>query len=41
MRKFRPRIRREVVGKMLDYALHTTAYWKLEDIWASFAKTCE
>jgi hypothetical protein len=35
------RIRREVVGQMLDYAANALAYWSLADIRARFAAQCE
>jgi hypothetical protein len=35
------RIRREVVGQMLDYAANALAYWSLADIRARFASECE
>jgi hypothetical protein len=35
------RIRREVVGQMLDYAANALAYWSLADIRARFATACE
>lgn len=35
------RIRREVVGQMLDYAANAVAYWPAEEIRALFEKTCE
>ena len=35
------RIRREVVGQMLDYAANAVAYWPLETIRSSFQRTCE
>ena len=35
------RIRREVVGQMLDYAANGVVYWPLETIRASFAATCQ
>lgn len=35
------RIRREVVGQMLDYAANGVAYWPVEEIKAQFEKTCE
>ena len=34
------RIRREVVGQMLDYAANAMAYWSVESIRASFEHTC-
>lgn len=34
------RIRREVVGQMLDYAANAVAYWPLERIRAAFESTC-
>lgn len=35
------RIRREVVGQMLDYASHAVAYVSVETFIANFEKTCE
>ena len=35
------RIRREVVGQMLDYAANAVAYWPVEEIRARFNATCE
>jgi len=35
------RIRREVVGQMLDYAANAVAYWPVETIQAKFAARCE
>ena len=35
------RIRREVVGQMLDYAANAVMYWPLETIIAHFEKNCE
>jgi hypothetical protein len=35
------RIRREVVGQMLDYAANAIEYWPVETIRARFEKTCE
>jgi hypothetical protein len=35
------RIRREVVGQMLDYAANAVAYWPVESIRAKFEATCE
>jgi hypothetical protein len=35
------RIRREVVGQMLDYAANAVVYWPLEDLKLAFAQTCE
>jgi len=34
------RIRREVVGQMLDYAANAVSYWPMEGLRASFEKTC-
>ncbi len=34
------RIRREVVGQMLDYAANAMAYWSIEAVRASFEQTC-
>jgi len=35
------RIRREVVGQMLDYASNAVVYWPLEKIKSMYEKTCE
>jgi hypothetical protein len=35
------RIRREVVGQMLDYAANGVVYWPVEQIQRQFEKTCE
>ncbi len=35
------RIRREVVGQMLDYAANAVVYWPVEDIRAKFEARCE
>ncbi len=35
------RIRREVVGQMLDYAANAVAHWELERIRATFEASCE
>ena len=35
------RIRREVVGQMLDYAANAVVYWPVEKIRASFEARCE
>jgi hypothetical protein len=35
------RIRREVVGQMLDYAANAVAYWPVETIRSRFERTCE
>lgn len=35
------RIRREVVGQMLDYAANAVVYWPVESIWARFEAACE
>jgi hypothetical protein len=35
------RLRREVVGQMLDYAANAVLYWPVETIRARFEKTCE
>jgi hypothetical protein len=35
------RLRREVVGQMLDYAANAVAYWPVEDIRAKFESQCE
>jgi hypothetical protein len=34
------RIRREVVGQMLDYAANAVVYWPVEAIQAAFERTC-
>jgi len=35
------RIRREVVGQMLDYAANAVAYWPVEDLRIQFERTCQ
>ena len=35
------RIRREVIGQMLDYAADAVAYWPVEEIRARFERRCE
>lgn len=35
------RIRREVVGQMLDYAANCVTYWSIDMLQAGFEKTCE
>lgn len=35
------RIRREVVGQMLDYAANAVVYWPIESIYAAFQVNCE
>lgn len=35
------RIRREVVGQMLDYAANAVAYWPIERIRAAYEQTCK
>jgi hypothetical protein len=35
------RIRREVVGQMLDYAANAVVYWPVEDLQARFESKCE
>ncbi len=35
------RLRREVVGQLLDYAANSVAYWQAGTISSAFAKTCE
>src|SRR5579885_2424827 len=35
------RIRREVVGQMLDYAANAVAYWPVEEVRARFESRCE
>jgi|SRR5579872_2595824 len=35
------RIRREVVGQMLDYAANAVVYWPVESIRSHFDRTCE
>src|SRR5690349_11780064 len=34
------RIRREVVGQMLDYAANAVAYWNVDALRAKFSETC-
>ena len=34
------RIRREVIGQMLDYAANAVAYWPVEEIKAKFESRC-
>src|SRR5215475_5384508 len=34
------RIRREVVGQMLDYAAHAVLYWSIDKLRATFEQTC-
>lgn len=34
------RIRREVVGQMLDYAANAVSYWPIENLRASYEETC-
>jgi hypothetical protein len=34
------RIRREVIGQMLDYAANAAVYWSVEDIKKKFERTC-
>ena len=34
------RIRREVVGQMLDYAAHAVLYWSMDKLRTTFAQTC-
>ncbi len=34
------RIRREVIGQMLDYAANAVVYWKIEEIISAFESTC-
>jgi hypothetical protein len=34
------RIRREVVGQMLDYAANAVAFWRLDGLQAAFEKSC-
>ncbi len=36
-----PRLRREVVGQLLDYAANSVAYWQAGTIAAAFTATCE
>jgi len=36
-----PRIRREVIGQMLDYAANAVVYWSMEKIRAQFEATCQ
>lgn len=40
-RKSDTRIRREVVGQMLDYAANAVVYWPVESIRVQFEATCE
>ena len=35
------RIRREVVGQMLDYAANAVVYWPVEDLRARFESRCD
>lgn len=35
------RIRREVVGQMLDYAFHAVAYWSVDTLRARFEEACQ
>jgi len=35
------RIRREVVGQMLDYAANAVTYWSIDEIKSKFEKVCE
>ena len=35
------RIRREVVGQMLDYAANAVAYWSVEEVRARFEARCQ
>lgn len=35
------RVRREVVGQMLDYVANGTAYWSVDDLRAQFTRTCK
>ena len=35
------RIRREVIGQMLDYAANAVAYWPVEEVRAKFESRCE
>jgi hypothetical protein len=35
------RIRREVVGQMLDYAANGVVYWPIEEVRSRFERTCE
>ena len=35
------RLRREVVGQMLDYAANAASYWTAESIRAAYEHTCE
>lgn len=35
------RIRREVIGQMLDYAANAIVYWPIEKIISAFERTCE
>jgi hypothetical protein len=40
-RNIDPRIRREVVAQMLDYAANSISYWTIDDIRNKFQKNCE
>jgi hypothetical protein len=35
------RLRREVIGQILDYAANAVSYWSIEEILLRFEKTCE
>ncbi|HEX3384050.1 MAG TPA: hypothetical protein VHS53_02620, partial [Mucilaginibacter sp.] len=35
------RLRREVIGQILDYAANAVTYWSVEEIISRFQKTCE
>ncbi len=35
------RIRREVIGQILDYAANAVSYWKIEDVIHLYEQTCE
>ena len=35
-----PRVRREVVGQMLEYAANAVLFWQVEEMRARFAETC-
>ena len=35
------RIRREVVGQLLDYAANAVSYWPVEEFYSHFERECE
>jgi hypothetical protein len=35
------RLRREVIGQILDYAANAVSYWSIDEILSKFEKTCE